>query len=128
MSETFATMLRRLRGAMLVQVPIQPGNWSSRLVTASLSQNELARRAGVDAAYINRLERGSHAPSRAVVLALTAVLELDLAETDRLLFAAGLAPATDWQARAEAAEAKLGMIRQTLDVEPELVIFRRRTG
>ena len=60
---------------------------------SGLSQNELARQAGVDAAYINRIEgRQQWKPSAAVTSALARALGLDDIETDRLLLAAGFAP------------------------------------
>jgi transcriptional regulator with XRE-family HTH domain len=62
-----------------------------------LSQNGLARLAGIDPAYVNRMERDPlGAPSRTVVLSLADALEMDDGETDHLLYAAGLAPKTDW--------------------------------
>lgn len=66
---------------------------------AGLSQNQLARAARIDPAYVNRIERrlGSHTPSRAVILRLTDALELDLDQGDRLLHAFGLAGRVDWQ-------------------------------
>lgn len=116
-AETFGQMLRRLR------------------VAAGYSQNELARRAGVNAAYVNQIEAHKLgksgmpiSPSRSVVLAFAQVFDLDDSETDRALWVAGLAPQTDWQARAEAAEGRLEMLRQTFDVPSDLLVFRRRTG
>lgn len=64
---------------------------------AGLSQARLAQRMGLNPSYINRLELEERHPSRAVVLSLINVLDLTEAEGDRLLYAAGLAPATDWQ-------------------------------
>jgi transcriptional regulator with XRE-family HTH domain len=61
-----------------------------------LSQNQLARMAGVDPAYVNRLERAlagsSSVPSRKVVLALAESLEAGPVDVERLLVAAGLCP------------------------------------
>lgn len=75
---SFGTLLRSLR------------------VRAGLSQNQLARRAGVDPAYVNRLERAPAAsaslPSRRVVLAFAAALEVGPVDRERLLVAAGLCP------------------------------------
>lgn len=115
-AETFGAMLRRHR------------------IKAALSQNELARQAGCDPAYVNRLERGLtqnksgrlHLPNRTIVLAFAEVLDVSQAEADRLLYAAGLAPQADWQTRAEAAEAKLDIIRQTFDLPTDLLLFRKR--
>jgi len=60
------------------------------------SQNHLARMAGVDPAYVNRLERASadstSLPSRKVVLALAESLEAAPVDVERLLVAAGLCP------------------------------------
>jgi transcriptional regulator with XRE-family HTH domain len=59
------------------------------------SQNQLARAAGVDPAYINRIERQDkdHAPpSRRVVLAIWDALETTEADRERLLVAAGYCP------------------------------------
>jgi len=100
--DSFGGMLRRLR------------------IDIFLSQNQLARRAGVDPAYLNRMEKGTstlkdgrqHTPSRAVVLALAEALDVSQAQADRLLFAAGLAPQVDWQTRAVRAETALATIRQ----------------
>ncbi|MCC6177830.1 MAG: helix-turn-helix domain-containing protein [Chloroflexi bacterium] len=76
----FGALLRRLR------------------VRVGLSQNQLARRAGVDPAYVNRLERAapgsSSLPSRRVVLGFAEALELGPADGERLLVAAGLCPET----------------------------------
>lgn len=117
--ETFGQMLRRHR------------------IAAALSQNALAHAAGIDPAYVNRLERGlstrrdgrAHLPHRSHVLALAEVMDVSQAEADRLLYAAGLAPQADYQTRAEVAEAKLHLIRQTFDLPPEVLVFpKRRTG
>jgi transcriptional regulator with XRE-family HTH domain len=65
-------------------------------VRSGLSQNQLARRAGVDPAYVNRLERASPSssslPSRKVVLALADTLDVGPVDIERLLVAAGLCP------------------------------------
>src|SRR3954465_11491256 len=65
-------------------------------VRIGLSQNQLARRAGVDPAYVNRLERApatpSSLPSRKVVLALAESVEAGPVDVERLLVAAGLCP------------------------------------
>src|SRR5689334_21969220 len=64
---------------------------------AGLSLNELARRAGVDPAYIHRIEaRGTKRPPlprRAVVAAIGAALGLDARRSDQLLALAGHTPA-----------------------------------
>lgn len=122
--ETFGAMLRRLR------------------VERAISQNELARSAGADPAYVNRLERAGEqqaggkvirfsVPGRDIVLALADAMDLSYAERDRLLFLAGLAPEIDWQARCEDAEAALQTVREavgalTTAVEPTFI--RSRAG
>jgi transcriptional regulator with XRE-family HTH domain len=77
---SFGTLLRSLR------------------VRAGLSQNLLARRAEIDPAYVNRLERAPadspNLPRRQVVLRLAAALELGPVDRDRLLVACGLVPAS----------------------------------
>lgn len=64
---------------------------------ADLSLNELARRAGVDPAYIHRIEaRGAQRPPlprRGVVLAIAAALGCGHAQTDQLLALGGHTPA-----------------------------------
>lgn len=108
--ETFGQMLRAYR------------------IRAALSQNALARMAGIDPAYVNRIEKGvfeGHV-RRGVVLSLANVLELSDGMADRLLYAAGLAPQGDYQTRAEAAEAKLDIIRQAFDLPSDVLTFPRR--
>ncbi len=65
-------------------------------VRMGFSQNHLARMAGVDPAYVNRLERASaessSLPSRKVVMALAESLEAGPVDVERLLVAAGLCP------------------------------------
>jgi transcriptional regulator with XRE-family HTH domain len=110
--ETFGAMLRRLR------------------IAAGLSQNQLARQAGVDPAYVNRLERAGQQtrtgrtiqyerPGRATFLALAEALDISTGQTDRLLFLVGHAPQTDWQTRAVRAETALATIRQAFDDHAE---------
>lgn len=80
--------------------------------------NAVARAAEIDPAYVFRLEKGgpkSHIPTRGVVLALAGVFDLSPSETDRLLYAAGLAPQEDWQTRAVKAEVALVRIRQAIE-------------
>jgi transcriptional regulator with XRE-family HTH domain len=66
----FGSMLRQLR------------------VDAGLSQNALARDAGIDPSYVNRCERGSRSPSRQVVLSLSRALDCTDVNRDALLIAA----------------------------------------
>lgn len=73
-----------------------------------LSQNQLARRSGIDFAYVNRLEGGQRIhPAREVVLSLARELELTYLEREVFLWSAGLSPEEDWQTRAQIAEACL---------------------
>lgn len=124
--ETFGAMLRRHR------------------VEAGLSQNQLARLAGVDPAYVNRLERAGERtrsgnlmvrvnPQRHVVLGFAEALDLSHGQADRLLFVAGLAPQVDWQTRAVRAEVALASIRDALEdatatTDEEPTLIGRRTG
>lgn len=58
---------------------------------AGLAQNALARQTGINVGTVNRLEREQRLPaSREQALALTEALGLSMAETNRLLYAAGL--------------------------------------
>ncbi|HEY2593459.1 MAG TPA: helix-turn-helix transcriptional regulator [Chloroflexota bacterium] len=63
---------------------------------AGLSLNELARRAGVDPAYIHRIEaqraQRPALPRRGVVLAIASALGSDRRQTDELLALAGHTP------------------------------------
>jgi len=59
---------------------------------ARLSQSALARRAKLDASFVNRLESGKRSADRGVVEALAQALELNDADTDRLLAAGGYVP------------------------------------
>ena len=92
---------------------------------AGLSQNALATAAGVNSAYVNRLERGSvdvH-PSRAVVCRLWLVACGEPDDLDALLYAAGLVPQAivdaggwadflaGWQGSLRAVERKLELAR-----------------
>src|SRR4051812_49557758 len=73
----FGAMLRRFR------------------IRAGLSQNQLARRAGCDAAYVNRLERElvhGGTPSRRLVEAFAEAVDGSAADGERLLVAAGYCP------------------------------------
>lgn len=56
-----------------------------------LAQNALARATGINVGTVNRLERDQRLPaSRDQVMAIASVLALSVAETNRLLDAAGL--------------------------------------
>jgi transcriptional regulator with XRE-family HTH domain len=88
---------------------------------AGLSQNQLARRAEIDPAYVNRLENApadsSAVPRRRVILALAGVMELGPVDTDRLLVAAGLCPQS--VTRLGRWEPSLGLVAQVL-ADPNL--------
>ncbi|GEM_PF-759841 len=76
---------------------VAPGDFGSTLrafrARAGWSQNALAKTAGLDASYINRLERAEReAPTRETALALARALRLCPGEVDRLLFSAGHMP------------------------------------
>jgi transcriptional regulator with XRE-family HTH domain len=73
--ETFGVMMR---------------SWRQR---RRLSQLDLAVESGVSARHLSFIETGRAKPSRAMVLKLAAVLNLPQREQNRLLIAAGLAPA-----------------------------------
>lgn len=91
---SFGPLLRRMRQAREATVPHWRGNrW--HLVTSTLSQNELARRAGVDVAAVHRHEAGTLHPTRGTVLRLAEALELGDAERAALLVAAGYWPWPD---------------------------------
>ncbi len=56
---------------------------------SGLSQSDIARRAGLSASYVNRLESGDRQPnSRDLVLGLAKALSLSPDDTDRLLLSA----------------------------------------
>lgn len=59
---------------------------------AGLSQSALARQAGLDPSFVNRLESGQRGADRGVVDALARGMGLDAAATDRLLAAGGYLP------------------------------------
>lgn len=90
-----------------------------------LSLNELARRAGVDPAYIHRIEARPGAtqrpplPRRAVVQAIAHALGSDARQTDQLLALAGHAPA---------ALLELGGWDQTLAGVAELLVDPSLSG
>lgn len=78
MTESFGAILRRSR------------------LRVALSQNKLARCAGIDPAYVNRMERAPtdsiSFPSRKVVLALAEAVDAGPDDRERLLVAAGHCP------------------------------------
>ena len=87
----YATRQRRgmkMIGTMTESFGSQLSKYRQR---ADLAQNALARLTGINVGTINRLERDQRLPaSRQQVLALVRVLDLTMAETNRMLDAAGL--------------------------------------
>ena len=73
-SETFGVLLRTLREQ------------------AGLSQSGLARQAGLDPSFINRLESGRRGVERPVADALVKAMQLSARAADRLLAAGGFLP------------------------------------
>jgi transcriptional regulator with XRE-family HTH domain len=59
---------------------------------AGLSQSALARQAGLDPSFINRLESGRRGAERPIADALVVALNLPAREADRLLAAGGFLP------------------------------------
>lgn len=59
---------------------------------AGLSQSALARRAGLDPSFVNRLESGQRGADRAVAEGLARALDLNPTEMDQLLAAGGHLP------------------------------------
>ena len=74
------------------------GNWQfgdlirQRREAAGLSQRAVAKRAGLNVSYINRLESGERRPRRATILKLAATLGVAGAELDAWFAACDLAP------------------------------------
>lgn len=93
-------MAPNLRGATLeamtnphvpsATVGVMLQRWRAR---RRLSQLDLAVEANVSARHVSFIETGRAKPSRAMVLRLAAVLEVPRREQNRMLVAAGLAPA-----------------------------------
>lgn len=95
-----------------------------RRMQAGLSQNALAKAAGIDPAYVNRLEHDKQSagtPSRRVVLALARALGLGRLGTDEFLWRAGLSPEENWQVRALKAEHILEEFRYLLGVDRDTI-------
>ena len=60
---------------------------------ATLSQNQLGIRCGINPSYVNRMESGErNRPTIEVTRAFIAALDLDTRDADELLLAAGYAP------------------------------------
>lgn len=93
--ETFGAELKRLREA------------------AGLSQSGLAKRVGLNASYINRLESGEREPPRAeTVVALAEALGVGGADRDGLLVAAGHLPVA--LAKLGAGDPTIGLVAEIL--------------
>jgi len=88
----FGALLGRLRTSTLVTVErtrqLKRGGVARWTTQTTMSQNELARRTGLDPGLICRLEAGTRAPGRATVEKLAAALELDADDATLLLIAA----------------------------------------
>jgi transcriptional regulator with XRE-family HTH domain len=89
--------------SMLVSVSGEPPREFPALVRwlrqrAGLSQNRLARAAGIDPAYVNRIEASEPSeplvPRAPILERLAGALNLSVGEQDRLYFAAGRCPPT----------------------------------
>ena len=91
MTERLGPMLRALRVSREALIRRYCGG-EYRWIMMPLSQNELARRAGIHAAYVNRCEAGVCVPRRAIVGRLADALECDALDRARLLVAAGYWP------------------------------------
>ena len=59
---------------------------------AHLSQSAVARRAGLDPSFVNRLESGQRSAERSIAERLATALDLEPADADRLLAAGGHLP------------------------------------
>lgn len=109
-----------------------------------LSQNGLAHAAGIDAAYVNRIERApdpmTFGPSRPIVFRLWLALSDDDDELDLLLADAGLVPETIvraggweayvrvWRARNTALERQVELSRAAGRRHARLVVARFRAS
>lgn len=91
----FSELLRSRRSATVVTA-LRGRETARRAVTVTMSQNELAHRAGLDPSLINYIEGGeARTPRRDTVLRLAAALELGPFGTAELLVAAGYWPWPD---------------------------------
>jgi transcriptional regulator with XRE-family HTH domain len=79
-----------------------------------LSMGAVARSAGIDPAYVLRIERDTHWPGRSVVLRLAGAFGLTAADQDRYLFLAGHAPCRDYQTLSESYARRLADIDRAL--------------
>ncbi|MCB1629819.1 MAG: helix-turn-helix transcriptional regulator, partial [Xanthomonadales bacterium] len=91
-----------------------------------LSQLELACEADISSRHLSFVETGRSRPSRRLLLRLGEVLELPLRERNRLLLAAGFAPAFAERTLAEPsmaqASAVLQQVLQAHEPNPALVV------
>ena len=77
----------------MFQQEIQFGTTLKRFrETRRVSQSKLAERAGFDHSYVSRLESGARTPTRDAVVQLSRAMELEGAQQDELLAAAGFLP------------------------------------
>ena len=114
MSESFGALLKRRRERVQVTRHVKsPRSGGPRDTTSALSQNELARWAGVDVSYVCLLESGKRRPLRDVVIRLAAAMSCSLVETDELLMAADLLPLSILSLDAERRHALLLILGQT---------------
>lgn len=111
--ETFGQMLARMRQAKVVTVVWVCGG-SQFSKTGPMSQNELARRSGVNAGEVHRLEKGERNPSSAMVETLAETLQLDESDRARLLISAGYWP---WDLRDDEVTAVLRAVREVTDLD-----------
>ncbi|NUS54084.1 MAG: helix-turn-helix transcriptional regulator [Streptomycetaceae bacterium] len=70
-----------------------PGELRDRRTARRISQLELAIRAGTTQRHVSYMERGRSHPGRAMVVRIAESLELSLRDRNKLLLAAGYAPA-----------------------------------
>lgn len=124
-TETLGQLLRRLRRARLATVCYRRGPEFVAL-TGPMSQNELARRAGLDSALVHRIEAGQREQVRRVTVeSLAAALDADAVDAARLLIAAGYWP---WPDMDDADRERIigDVVRiKTVEASP---FIRRRTG
>lgn len=114
-----------MRDAAPTTVGSMVRRWRSR---RRLSQLELALEADVSARHISFVETGRATPSRAMVLRLAGVLDIPRREQNRMLMAAGHAPAyTERPLDApdmEAVRAGLACVLEAYDPYPCVVVNR----
>lgn len=114
--------LRRTSALPRVRLPTETpvaALLASARTRAGLSQNGLAHAAGVDPAYVNRIEHGRAVPSRHVLIDLWAATDADDDELDRALAGAGYLPlavtrAGGWDAYLRAQDARIAALEQRI--------------